>query len=112
MSLQLEIKAVEYRGARYELRCNMKVLDRLQDAHGGSMKAVFDSPIHDVSAELFLLMLNQERARRGEEPVTRDELAEDYNYAMIEDLDVFGMFLRAMDAKTARRKDAEDGEKN
>lgn len=101
--LQLEKKQIEYGGQSYEVCCNMKVLEALQDKYG-SMKAVFEADVNTVSTDLFLIMLSRVRAKRGEEPVTLDDIAEEYNPAMIEETDVFGMFLRAMSAKAAHRQ--------
>ncbi len=112
--LQLERKKIEYQGKEYEVCCNMRVLEDLQTKYG-DMKSVFGSEINKVSADLFVIMLSWARAKCGEEPITLDDIAEDYNPAMIQDTDVFGMFLRAMSADTARRKleaDAEAKEKN
>ena len=107
--LQLEKKKIEFRGETYEVCCNMKVLEVLQDKYG-SMKEVFASEINKVSADLFVIMLNSARAKCGEEPITLDDIAEDYNPAMIQDTDVFGVFLRAMSADTARQKLTADDE--
>ena len=107
--LQLEKKEIEFRGNKYEVCCNMRVLEDLQ-AKYGSMKTVFGSEINKVAADLFVIMLNRARAKCGEEPITLDDIAEDYNPAMIEDTDVFGMFLRAMSADNARQKLAADAE--
>lgn len=96
MSLQLERKAVDFHGERYELVCNMAALEALEDAHGGSMKAVFEDTVDHISAELFLTMLNAARADRGEEAVEKGQIAREYNYAMLREMDIFGMFLRAM----------------
>lgn len=112
--LQLEKKKIEFWGREYEVCCNMRVLEDLQTKYG-DMKTVFGSEINKVSADLFVIMLNRARAKCCEDPITLDDIAEDYNPAMIQDTDVFGMFLRAMDADTARRKlatDAEAKEKN
>ena len=112
--LQLEKKTIEFRGETYEVCCNMRVLEKLQDKYG-DMKTVFASEINKVAADLFVIMISRAREKRGEEPITLDDIAEDYNPAMIQDTDVFGMFLRAMSADTARQKlaaDAEAKEKN
>lgn len=112
MSLQLERRSVDFGGARYEICCNMAALDELQDRHGGSMDDVFKSPAQTITAELMLIMLNRARRKLGEEPVTREDLGEEYSYAMMEDLDIFGMFIRSMSAGAARKKTAEGAEKN
>lgn len=107
--LQLEKKKIEYQGEPYEVCCNMRVLEDLQTKYG-DMKTVFGSEVNKVAADLFVIMLNRARAKCGEAPITLDDIAEDYNPAMIQDTDVFGMFLRAMSADTARQKLAADAE--
>lgn len=112
--LQLEKKKIEFRGREYEVCCNMRVLEKLQDKYG-DMKTVFGSEVNKVSADLFGIMLNHARAKCGETQITLDDIAEEYNPAMLQDADVFGMFLRAMSADAARQKlaaDAEAKEKN
>lgn len=108
MSLQLEHKTVDYNGAPYVLTCNMAALDELQELHGGDMNAVFESPVQPVTAEFFLIMLNRARKKRGEEPVSRADMAEEYSYAMLEDLDIFGMFIRALSSTAAKKKLQDD----
>lgn len=102
MSLQLERKSVEFDGESYELVCNMEALDLLEDEYGGSMKAVMEDRVEHVSAALYRIMLNCARADRGEEPVEKRKISRLYSPAMLQELDVFGMFLRAMSVDAAR----------
>lgn len=105
--LQLEKKTVEFDGESYELVCNMEALELLEDEYG-SMKAVMEDRVEHVQAALFRIMLNCARADRGEEPVEKRKISRLYSPAMLQELDVFGMFLRAMSvdaAKAAQQKD-------
>lgn len=113
MSLQLERKTVDFDGRPYVLTCNMAALDELQALHGDSMEQIFKTPPKFISRELFTIMLNRTRKRCGEEPVDADQIAEEYSYAMLDELDIFGMFLRSMDASVAKKaQDAEGEAKN
>ena len=97
MSLQLEKKTIEYGGAKYALCCK---------------KAVFDDDVNHVSARLFRIMLNRARVKAGDEPVEAAEIAETYSYAMLRELDIFGMLLRAMSPEAAYQAQAEQNAKN
>lgn len=113
MSLQLERKTVDFDGRPYVLTCNMAALDELQARHGDSMEEIFKMPPKFLSRELFTIMLNRTRKRCGEEPVDEEQIAEEYSYAMLDELDIFGMFLRSMDAGVAKKaQDAEGEAKN
>lgn len=108
MSLQLERKTVEFDGESYELVCNMEALELLEDEYGGSMKAVMEDRVEHVSAALFRIMLNCARADRGEEPVEKRQISRLYSPAMLQEMDVFGMFLRAMSVDAARAAQQKD----
>lgn len=113
MSLQLERKTVEFDGKRYELACNMEALELLEDEYGGSMKAVMEDRVEHVSAALYRIMLNCARADRGEEPVERRQISRAYSPAMLQEMDIFGMFLRAMSVDAAKKaQDQEEPGKN
>lgn len=103
MSLQLEKKAVEFDGKRYELVCNMEALELLEDEYGGSMKAVMEDRVEHVSAALYRIMLNCARADRGEEPVEKRQISRLYSPAMLQEMDIFGLFLRAMSVDAAKK---------
>ena len=101
MTLQLERRPFEWNGRSYDLVCNMAALDELQERHGGSMRAVLEAEATPVATELFEIMFARARRKAGEEPVPHEVLAEEMTYAMIEDLDIFGMFMRSLSAKSA-----------
>lgn len=108
--LQLEKLPIEYHGQTYELVCNMEALELLEEEYGG-MKTVMNDSIDHVSAALFRIMLNCARADRGEEPVDKRSIARAYSYAMLREMDIFGLFLRAMSPEAANRKAAENSPK-
>jgi hypothetical protein len=103
MSLQLEKKAVEFDGKRYELVCNMEALELLEDEFGGSMKAVMEKSVEHVSAALFRIMLNLAREDLDEEPVEKRQISRLYSPAMLQEMDIFGLFLRAMSVDAAKK---------
>lgn len=103
MSLQLEKKTVEFDGKRYELVCNMEALELLEDEYGGSMKAVMEDSVEHVSAALFRIMLNLAREDLGEEPVEKRRISRAYSPAMLQEMDIFGLFLRAMSVDAAKK---------
>lgn len=107
--LSLEKKTIEFDGKSYELCCNMLALEQLEELHGGSMKGVFEMDVNHVNAELLLIMLNEARADNGEEAVTKRAVGKAFNYAMLRELDIFGMFLRAMSPEA---NTAQGGEQN
>ena len=109
MSLQLEKREFAFQGESYELVCNMAALEDLEGAYDGSMKAAMEDTADHVTAKLMLCMLNRARKKRGQEPVSREEFAEEVNYAMLRELDVFGMFVRAL-SPTAPKPEAKNEE--
>ena len=58
MSIRLEEKPFELDGKVYMLRCNMAVLDALQDAHGGDFGEVMNLPARQGIVEVLAAMLN------------------------------------------------------
>lgn len=59
MSLRLEEVPFEFEGKTYLLRCNMAVLEDIQEAHGGDLGAALD-PDHAINSavEFLTAMLN------------------------------------------------------
>ena len=108
--LKLEKLPIEYHGQTYELVCNMEALELLEEEYG-DMKTVMNDSIDHVSAALFRIMLNCARADRGEEPVDKRTISRAYSYAMLREMDIFGLFLRAMSPEAANRKAAENSPK-
>ena len=64
MSLRLEEQRLEIDGKVYVLRCNMAVLDALEDTYG-SFQAVMDLPMTDGLPALLAAMLNDYADEQG-----------------------------------------------
>ena len=112
MSLQLEKRPVEFRGNRYELVFNNEALDALETEYG-DMKAVMEDSVDHISAAFFRILLNCARADLGEEPLEKRDVAREYSYAMIRELDIFGCLLRALSPEAALKAQKEGAsEKN
>lgn len=96
MSLRLEEKPFELEGKVYTLRCNMAVLDALQEAHDGDFGAVYDLPVREGSAQILAAMLNDYAEDMGwEERWTAKQIKKRLPWAALLELDVIGMFTRA-----------------
>lgn len=108
--LQLEKLFFVVGGESVELVCNMAALEQLQELHG-SMEDVFKTNSHQIAVELFEIMVNRARKKRGLEPLTHEAIMEEISPAMLEDAGILDMFFRAMDAGKAREH-AEKNEKN
>lgn len=94
-SLRLEEIPFEIDGKTYLLRCNMAVLDALQEAHGGDFGAVVNLPARDGIAEILAAMLNDYAEDMGwEERWTPRQIKKRYSYAQLIDADIFGLFWR------------------
>ena len=66
MSLRLEQIPYEFEGKTYMLRCNMAVLEDIQDAHGGNLEEALD-PDHAIhsAVEFLTAMLNDYADEQG-----------------------------------------------
>lgn len=66
MSLRLEQIPYEFEGKTYMLRCNMAVLEDIQDAHGGNLGEALD-PDHAINSavEFLTAMLNDYADEQG-----------------------------------------------
>lgn len=94
--IRLEEKPFELDGQRYTLRCNMAVLERVEEAHG-DMEAVMDLTVRQSSVEFLAAMLNDDAQQRGLDVVwTPEALKRKLSYAMLKELDIMGMVFRAM----------------
>ena len=112
-TLQLEEKPFEIEGKTYVLRCNMAVLDALQEAHDGDFGAVYDLPVREGSAQILTAMLNDYAEDMGwEERWTPKQIKKRLPYAALLELDIIGMFTRAtvpMQTEAAKQAGAEGG---
>ena len=96
-SLRLEEKPVVIDGQVYTLRCNMAVLDSLQEAHGGDFGEVMKLEPRQAAPEILAAMLNDSAEDQGY-PVTWTARAvkKRFSYAQLLDLDVLGIFTRGI----------------
>lgn len=94
--IRLEEKPIELDGQKYTLRCNMAVLERVEEAHG-DMEAVMALTIRQSSLEFLAAMLNDDAQQRGLDVIwTPEALKRKLSYAMLKDLDILGMVFRAI----------------
>ena len=102
MSIRLEEKDIEIGGKSYTLHANMSVLDRVQEMHYGSLEDLLNTKQNDAAAEILTAMLNDWCEDQGwEEEWTPRKVKKYFSMAMLKDLDVIGMFFRAMTPVTA-----------
>lgn len=96
-TLRLEEKPLELDGKVYTLRCNMCVLEDLQNAHDGNFSAVMNLPVFEGAAEVLAAMLNDYAEDMGwEERWTPRAIKKRFSYAYLLDLDILGIFTRAV----------------
>lgn len=65
MTLQLEELPFELDGKTYLLRCNMAVLETIQEAHDGDFGAVLNAPVNESALEFLAAMLNDYAWEQG-----------------------------------------------
>lgn len=95
-SLRLEEKTVEIDGKEYVLRCNMAVLEALQEAHEGNFSEVLNMPAMQGMVEIFAAMLTDYAEEKGWETWTPKKVRKTFSYATLQSLDILGMFTRAV----------------
>lgn len=109
-TLRLEEKPFELDGKVYALRCNMCVLDVLQDAHGDDFAVIFDLPARQACAEILAAMLNDYAEDMGwAERWTARQIKKRFSYAYLQELDILGMFTRAVIPLASTEETAETG---
>ena len=104
MSIRLEEKPLEYNGKTYLLRCNMAVLDRLQDSHDGDFSAVMRLPATKGMIVILCAMMNDYAEDMGWEEVTEKELKKNFSYAYLVELGILEMFTKAIIPHTAEEQ--------
>ena len=106
MTIKLEEKTIELGGRNYVLHVNMSVLDRLQEVCGGEINLLMQKSVNEGQAEIMAAMLNDWSEDQGwEEDWTARKVKKYFTVAMLRELDVLGMFLRAMTpAKMAEKE--------
>lgn len=65
MTLQLEELPFELDGKTYLLRCNMAVLEAVQESHGGNFAEVLEAPVNESALEFLAAMLNDYAWEQG-----------------------------------------------
>ena len=101
MSLRLEELPFEFEGKTYMLRCNMAVLEEIQDAHGGNLSEALDPERAIRSATEFLTaMLNDYADEQGwPERYTRKQVARKLSFGELANgltAQIMGMVIRSM----------------
>lgn len=101
MSLRLEELPYEFEGKTYMLRCNMAVLEEIQEAHGGDLGAALDPKKAVKSAVEFLTaMINDYADEQGwPERFTRKQVARRISFGELATgltPQIMGMVMRSM----------------
>ena len=110
-SIRLEEKQIELDGRSWTLRVNMAVLDRLQENNGGDIGALLQKSVNEGLAEILAAMLNDWAEDQGwPEDWTTRKVKKNFSLRMLNELDILGMFRRAM-APAGAEKEPSPGEK-
>lgn len=101
MSLKLEEVPFEFEGKTYMLRCNMAVLEEIQDAHDGNLGEALDPERAIRSATEFLTaMLNDYADEQGwPERYTRKQVSRKLSFGELANgltAQIMGMVIRSM----------------
>lgn len=101
MRLKLEEVPFEFEGKTYMLRCNMAVLEEIQDAHGGDIGTALD-PDHAIKSavEFLTAMLNDYADEQGwPERFTRKQVSRRLSFGELANgltSQIMGMVVRSM----------------
>ena len=94
--IRLEEKPLELDGRRYLLRCNMAVLERVEEEHG-SLEEFFQLQVRTALLDLLRTMLNEYAEDQGwDVEWTTERLKKAISYSMLLSLDLMGMLFRAI----------------
>lgn len=96
MSIRIPSKVVSIDGKEYTLRCNMAVLERLQDGQDGDIGALMQKPTYQVVFLIAKAMLDEYCEDAGIEEVPMKRLKKLYSPADVADWGVFRMFVESM----------------
>ena len=100
--IRLEEKPFELDGKRYLLRCNMAVLETIEELHG-DFEAIMQLPVRAASLDLLAAMLNEYAEDQGwDERWTVAQLKKRISYAMLMELDLVGMLFRSLTPRDLR----------
>ena len=114
-NIRLEEKQIVLDGNLYTLHVNMSVLDRLQESNGGEIGPMLKKSVGDAMAEIMAAMLNDSAEDKGwDEEWTAKKVKKTFTLAAMKELDVFGMFARALspvDDASQKTKEADPEDK-
>ena len=96
MSIKIPSKVVNIDGVNYTLRCNMAVLDRLQDGQDGDISALMDKPTYQAVFIILKAMLDDYCEDAGLEEIPMRRLKKLYSPADVAGWGVFRMFVDSM----------------
>lgn len=97
--IRLEEKLFELEGKTYVLRSNMAVLETIEDKYG-DLDAVMGLTVRQSSMELLTAMLNDYAEEQcWEERWELKQIRRRVNWAMLQELDLVGMFFRSMHSR-------------
>ena len=101
-SIKLEEKSIELNGRTYVLRINMSVLDRILQVCDGKVENLLKKSAYDSMTITMAAMLNDYSEDQGwDQDWTDKKVKKIFTPAMMNMLDVTGMFFRAMTPATA-----------
>lgn len=94
--IRLEEKPFELEGKRYLLRCNMAVLETIEEQYG-TLDELMAASVRDGSLSLLAAMLNDYADDQGwEERWTPAQLKRLISHAMLMELDLVSMLFRSL----------------
>lgn len=96
MSIRIPSTVVSIDGVNYTLRCNMAVLERLQDGQDGDIGALMQKPTYQVVFLILKAMLDDYCEDSGLEEVPMRRLKKLYSPADVAGWGVFRMFVESM----------------
>jgi len=108
MSLRLETREIEINGVTYPLRCNMAVLERLQDGPGqGQIGNLMKQDIYQSVFDIAKAMLDDACEDNPELPeVSMKQLKKTFNPADLASHGVLILFTKALDVAQILPEDA------
>lgn len=95
MTLKLEELPIELDGRTYLCRCNMAVIETVQEAHGGDFGEVMNMSVRDSALEFLAAMLNDYAEDQGWPDIwTAAKLKRRVTLAML--TEIFGLVSRSL----------------
>lgn len=94
--IRLEEKPFELEGKRYLLRCNMAVLETIEEQYG-NLDALMEVSVRESSLALLAAMLNDYAEEQGwDETWKPAQLKRRISFAMLMELDLVSMLFRSL----------------